>query len=1020
MKKIYPVVRKKTLILLMVLLLACIPGIHSGMNGEKKTAGLTAAEGYQDEIQGEVRRNVEKTLGGFNSGFVENKGQKNEEICFYTENTWLSLGFAASEVKFIHHGSGMNTPEIPVAGEKEQETGTTDTTFSLNFPGSKVVEPAGEGATGACSNYFLGTEKYVNNQYYGKVIYRGLYDNIDLVYGLKDGQIKYEFFVYPGGRVEDIQLQWNGPVTLKLQNGDMQITVQSRTVDREDYSSGFSFTDTAPVSYQSLARNEPVEGSFKLLGEQTYGFNVPDYDQNELLIIDPLLLTYSTYVSGGDDDVGYDIAVDATGHVYVTGWAYSTDFPTLNAYSQTSGGSREVFVFKLSPGGNNLIYSTYIGGTNQDCSSGIAVASNGHAYVTGWTYSTDFPTSANAYDQTGDGSTGVCDVFFCVLSAGGNLLLYSTYVSGTSYDAARRIAVDSAGDAYITGETVSTNFPNTTNAFQDDKGDVDGFVLKLSPDANGSDDLLYSTYIGGSSFDSCTDVAIDSSGNAYVSGYTNSADFPTTVNAYQENKRGGYDGFVLKLSPGGNGVNDLLYSTYIGGSNDDQGRSIAVDSDGNAYVTGGTKSIDFDVLNAYNSTGDGSTATNDAFVCKLPPGGNTLLYSTYIAGSSGDYGTGIAVDAAGCVYIIGETTSADFPSVNAFQEDLAGSTDVYVSKLSPGGNSLIYSTYIGGSGGDYTGVQSGDAFLAGSIAVDSEENVYITGNTYSDDFPAVNAYDAVGDADIGIRDAFVSKLSYYTPPAQPRDLSAAVTADQQILLVWSPPADDGNLPVSSYRVNRSTTSGSGYSFLARVTGTVYLDPTAVPGTTYYYRVTAVNVVGESLASNEVMVTIPAEPVPVNIPTAPVNLTCTAGENIVYLNWSVPVDDGGSPVLGYRLYRGTSSGSYLFMKVTTSTVFNDTTATGGITYYYIVTAVNAAGESLFSNEASATPTAPVPTTTSTTSTTTTTTPTTTTGTSAPSPGWTLFIFVPSLAVLFFRRRTFRKASKLQRNNDGGLK
>ncbi|MFX0065906.1 MAG: SBBP repeat-containing protein [Candidatus Hermodarchaeota archaeon] len=421
----------------------------------------------------------------------------------------------------------------------------------------------------------------------------------------------------------------------------------------------------------------------------TYGFQVSSFDPTQALIIDPIWPLFNTYV-GGDDSYGRKIAVDTASNVYVTGSTSDTDFPTVNAYDTTGDGSStyDVFVFKLAANGSTLLYSTYVSGSNDDQACGFAVDAAGNAYITGETLSTDFPT-VNAYDATGDGSTQFRDVFVFKLAANGSTLLYSTYVSG------------SQAERY------------------DDVG------------------------LG---------IAIDAAGNAYVTGWTESTDFPT-VNAYDATGDGSADEdvFIFKLSADGS---NLLYSTYVSGSYRDLGTDIAIDGVGNMYVTGFTSSTDFPTVNAYDATGDGSTDYLDVFVFKLAANGSTLLYSTYVGGSQtewcNDFGFRIAIDAAGNAYVTGWTESTDFPTVNAYDATGDGSStyDVFVFKLAANGSTLLYSTYVSGSNDDQ----------AYGFAVDAAGNAYITGGTLSTDFPTVNAYDATGDGS-STYDAFVFKLA---------------------------------------------------------------------------------------------------------------------------------------------------------------------------------------------------------------------------------------------------------------------
>ena len=309
--------------------------------------------------------------------------------------------------------------------------------------------------------------------------------------------------------------------------------------------------------------------------------------------------------------------MDSAGNAYVTGWTVSTDFPTMNPLQPTYGGDPygDAFVTKISPEGSALVYSTYLGGSNWDQGYGIAVDSAGNAYVTGLTESNDFPTTPGAFQTT---FGGYQDAFVAKLSPSGSALVYSTYLGGSSYDIGYGIAVDSAGNAYVTGLTQSTDFP-TMNPLQPTYGGSDDvFVAKLNPTGSA---LAYSTYLGGRWTDYGLGIAVDGAGNAYVTGATFSTDFPTTPGAFQRVCNGGSycvhygDAFVSKINPSGSA---LVSSTYLGGSSYDQGASIAVDSAGNAYVTGSTGSSDFPVTpGAFQTVCNGGSGCGDAFVAKI-------------------------------------------------------------------------------------------------------------------------------------------------------------------------------------------------------------------------------------------------------------------------------------------------------------------------------------------------------------------------------------------------------------------
>jgi ELWxxDGT repeat protein len=450
------------------------------------------------------------------------------------------------------------------------------------------------------------------------------------------------------------------------------------------------------------------------------------------------VLVYSTYLGGSNAEYGYGIAVDDSGNAYVTGDTYSTDFPTQNPLQPTLSGGRDGFVAKLNADGSALIYCTYLGGSGADSPYVIDVDGSGNAYVTGDTSSIDFPTTPGSF-QPGHGD-GSYDAFVAKLSADGSALVYCTYLGGTGSEWGSGIVVDASGNAYLTGDTSSIDFP-TQNPLQAAHGGgySDAFVAKLNAAGSALD---YSTYLGGSDREYGSGIAVDSSGNAYVAGETRSTDFPTQ-NPLQAAYGGGYkDAFVAKLNAAGSALD---YSTYLGGSSHDYGFAIGVDDSGNAYVSGETSSTDFPTQNALQPNHGGG---RDAFVAKLNAAGSALVYSTYLGGSAYEGAwKGFAVDGSGNAFVAGDTGSSDFPVTdNALQPSLAGGYyDAFVVKLNASG-SEFYSTYFGGSHTDY----------AYGIAVDASGNAYLTGETRSTDFPTANPLQPVIASP---PDAFVTKLA---------------------------------------------------------------------------------------------------------------------------------------------------------------------------------------------------------------------------------------------------------------------
>lgn len=403
-----------------------------------------------------------------------------------------------------------------------------------------------------------------------------------------------------------------------------------------------------------------------------------------------------------------------------------------------------------------LAYSSYLGGSGGDYGNGIAVDGSGNAYVVGQAGSTNFPTTAGAYQRTISGTLGYTDAFVTKINAAGNAIVYSTYLGGSGPDVALGVAVDSTGSAYVVGEEQSTNFPLTAGAFQTPQYDWDVFVVKLNPTGSA---LTYASHFGGEGSDHGLAIALDSAGNAYITGWTalpGGRPFPT-VNAFQPNYGGGNnDAFVAKLNAAGSA---LVYSTFLGGgtallnSTDDWGQGIAVDSAGSAYVVGATYAPDFPfTAGAFNTPRSGL----DVFVTKFTPSGSSLVYSARIGGNGRDNGLGIDVDASGNAYLTGYTESEDNPftpgydgfpvTSSAFQRD--GSFDAFVTKLNEQGSGLVYSTYLGGAA---------DVDRGWGIAVDTAGNAYVVGDTLSSDFPTANAIQPAYGGGLG--DAFVSKLA---------------------------------------------------------------------------------------------------------------------------------------------------------------------------------------------------------------------------------------------------------------------
>ena len=444
-------------------------------------------------------------------------------------------------------------------------------------------------------------------------------------------------------------------------------------------------------------------------------------------------LVFSTYLGGGVFDEAYGVALDAGANVYLVGSTASTDFNTQNPFQPNNAGAgSDGFLAKISANGNALVYSTYFGGTGVDVAYGVAVDANLNAYVTGHTFSTDFPTQ----NPLQANNRGNADAFIARFNLSGTGLIYSTYLGGALGDFGRGIVIDGGSQPIITGRTASTDF-NTRNPLQaTNRGNVDAFVSKLN--INGTQ-LVYSTYLGGTSEDLAFGIAIDSTGAVYVTGDTLSKDFNTS-SPLQAANRGGFDAFVTKVNPAGSA---LTYSTYLGGSGDDLASSIALDTAGNAYITGFTSSNDYATISPIQDTSRGGL---EVFVTKIFADASSIAFNTYFGGNGSDTASSIAVDTGGNCYITGSTTSTNFPTRNPIQANNRGGLDAFVAKFNATGTNIVYSTYLGGQFGD----------VARGIRVDAAGNAWIAGGTFSDNFPVLSAFQPTNR---GFGDAFVTRIN---------------------------------------------------------------------------------------------------------------------------------------------------------------------------------------------------------------------------------------------------------------------
>jgi len=683
--------------------------------------------------------------------FEPNQGQADASVQFLSHGDSYALALRSGEIT-------LALPSGKQATKKSSPHSASQIQIEL-FGADPHAASVPEDLQITRTNYFLGNDPSkwrTDIPNYARIHYRSVYPGIDLVYYGNQRHLEHDFVVAPGASPSRISLQLHGvkPPRIDPSTGDLLLDTDAN-----------QFRLHKPVTYQQDGdRRIAVDSSYHLLANNRVSFRIGAYNHQRPLVIDPVL-TYSTYLTGSGSasggDQGNAIAVDSAGSAYIAGITYSANFPvTSSAFSQqnylvTSFGT--AFVSKLSPDGSSLIYSTYLGGTSGDQAYGIALDAGGNAYITGATSSSDFPVTCGAFQTVFPSQATATAAFVTRLNATGSALVYSTYLGGSGNqtnpyqgDVAQSIAVDNIGNAYIAGYTWSPDFPTTAKAFQPTfSGSAtlsNGFVTKLNPTGTAQ---LYSTYLGGSGSaaggDYANSIAIDSTGNAYIAGTTGSTNFPVTDGAFQSSNHGApstTNGFVTELNSAGSSE---VFSTYLGGSGGnypgyggyigDSAVAIAVDGTGYIFVGGNTGSSDFPVTSDIleGSSYGASAAYLSTFVTRIAPGGASLAYSTHVEGRMTTL-SGLAIDTAGNAYLVGHASNIVFP--NAFSgfvttpdalptlASASQTNSAFLVKLNSTATAMNYATLLGGSGTDE----------AIAVAVDSQGNAYLTGNTTSSDF----------------------------------------------------------------------------------------------------------------------------------------------------------------------------------------------------------------------------------------------------------------------------------------------
>lgn len=757
------------------------PGVGRATTSEKPTT--TSAP------DAATKARVEENYGKLPLSFEANKGQTDARVKFISRGQGYSFFLTPSEAVMT-----LNRAEAKEQGARAKKE--TSATLRMKLVGaneqpriSGLDEQAGK------TNYFLGNDARqwkTDVPNYGKVKYEGVYPGVDVVYYGNQQQLEYDFIVAPGADPKQIKLSFAGARQMRLdENGDLILKTQAGEVRQHK-----------PIVYQEEnGKRREITSRYVLAGHSQVHFKIGEYDVSQPLVIDPIL-SYSTFLGGKYDSNPEGITVDAAGNAYVTGRiavsaTEPTEFPTTQGSLQmasdpTRHEGNYTFVTKFNADGSALLYSAIIGGTRgipyldsrgqtryelTNSSQDIAIDTSGNAYVTGWTRSTNFPTTPGAVQaQTKVTTRDASDAFVVKLNPSGSAVVYATLL-GQGKSAASSIAINNSGEAWLTGATGANNFPTTRNAYQNvlKSPGASAFVSKLNSTGT---QLLYSTYLTSGSGDGGNDIAVDASGNAYVTGSTGSScdaagrppvdPFPTTEGAFRRDLGDGCVGtgssrftFVTKFDSGG----AVVYSTLVGIS---VGEAIAVDAAGNAYVAGKTvKGTDFPITpDAFQTQITGATSTSAGFVTKLNANGSGLVYSTYINGVGNNPDLiGLAIDTEGSAYVTGYVSTVNKDTFVTTSKDAPFNSPVgiFATKLNPAASALVYSVILG---------QGRDP----SIAVDGRGNTYLAGVVGRDvSFPTTpNAFQTQRNTtNPSGSDAFVSKIGAVSAPRPVQNVSAA-------------------------------------------------------------------------------------------------------------------------------------------------------------------------------------------------------------------------------------------------------
>ncbi len=928
---------------MLVVAMLVAAGLLALAGHDQSGTGTPPGDARQEAVRDLAAIDLDELLGGITPSFTQNTGQvANPDVRYYAQGDPMSVGLTPWGAIFT-----LNEGESGLRASLESVPTVRTASFSVTFEGCGGSEPRGVSELGHRISVFKGRDPAgwaAGLRSYGEVVYDDLYPGVDLRFHFKDGMLKYDLAVVPGADVGSIVMRYDGLSDLSINDATGNLVLETGLG---------AVSDARPVVLQDGPDGTlAMPGEFRLVGDRLVGFTLPEgCSRDRPLVIDPGLV-FCTFLGGSEGDLGRGIEFDAQGNIVIAGPTYSTDFPsTPGSYDNTSSGTiydADIFVTKLNPTCSELVWGTFIGGLGMDDCISIRLSDEGDIVGVGYTLSQDFPVVDPFGEANGPHELGN-DVLVFRLSADGSSLDFSAIFGGEDNDGAESLEILDDGSVVIAGVTQSTDFPTTQGAYCETRGWIpnwDFFVMRI----NGSyDSLDFSTYIGGSGRDGLassgtlrTDMAIDGDGTIYIHGTTNSDDFPITPGVLRPKINASeVDTVVTALDPTGS---TLLRSTYFGGWREDQAFTVAVAENGSVVVGGATTSTDLEVTSDALRPRLPSPAAG--YLAILTPDLTEIQYCTYLGGAGGErtevQSLGWSLD-GGILYALCRTDSNVLETTFGTHDSRwKWGADYYLLGLWATNRTIEYATYITGSDVD------GGTDIVRDMIIGPDGAVYVVGITWSEDFPVTPG--AYSTEIVGEFDAFVLKLDprpCTEGPSAPTNLTATAGNDV-VELTWDVPSPVGSRVVKHYVYWGYSPSSLSNRIEVTKSDCGYDHFEVFNGITYYYRVSAVNGVGEGPLSNM------ASAKPLGPATAPRGLTLRNERGVIHVNWSLPERTGGE-IDGYHLLRACSGEAGRTFDIAADELeYNDTEVCLGTQYSYKVRAFNSIYNGTWSDPRTITP------------------------------------------------------------------